>query len=146
MRGKNPKSLANLKPVKPGEVRNPLGVNRKRPYSDRYYAQSEELLSASEDGREILRLLKLPETATWADAAVRRLMREALKGNIAAIREMADRIEGKPPQRLEITARPAKVETTIVIKHEDRYGKLYNSNREMYEGQKKEEEARKQSP
>jgi hypothetical protein len=33
-RGKNPRSLANLKPIKKGEVRNPAGINRKRPYSE----------------------------------------------------------------------------------------------------------------
>jgi hypothetical protein len=116
-RGKNPRSLQNLKPIQKGEVRNPEGINRKRPYSDRMFAHSEELLEATEEGKKICEALKLPEDATWADAAVRRLMREALKGNIAAIKEMADRIEGKAPERLEITG-PERKEIVIRLIHD----------------------------
>jgi hypothetical protein len=97
-----PQSLANLKPAKKGEVRNPQGINRKRPWTDRMFQHGEELLEATDEGKQIRKALKLPDTATWADAAVRRLMREALKGNIQAIKEMADRTEGKPPERIEI--------------------------------------------
>jgi hypothetical protein len=43
-RGKNPSSLNNLKPTKPGQVLNPQGINRKRPITDRYYQRSEEPL------------------------------------------------------------------------------------------------------
>ena len=48
---------------------------------------------------------------------MRRLMREALKGNIAAIREMADRIEGKAPERLEISG-PERKEIVIRLIHD----------------------------
>ena len=110
----NPKSLKNLKPVKKGEVLNPHGINRKRPYSDRMFQQSEELLAATPTGQKVLEALDLPQEATWADAAVHKLMREAVKGNIAAVREMADRIEGRAPTRLEITTAP-KTEVTFEI-------------------------------
>jgi hypothetical protein len=35
-RGENPNSLKNLNPAKPGDVRNPTGRNRNRPYTDAY--------------------------------------------------------------------------------------------------------------
>ena len=44
-RGDNPNSRANLKPARCGEVRNPSGINRKRPISVRYAELSEEPLS-----------------------------------------------------------------------------------------------------
>ena len=114
----NAKSLANLKPpIQKGEVRNPKGINRKRPYTDRMYAHSEELLSASKAG-EIKRVsLELPQTATWADASIRELSIKAANGDISAIKEMADRIEGKAPERLEITG-PERKEIVIRLIHD----------------------------
>src|ERR1700733_10144463 len=95
-RGKNAKSLANLKlPIKPGEIRNPLGINRKRPYTERLIEYSEALLSASAFGEKVRKSLKLPKNATCADAVVVGLLRMALNGNLAAIKEIMDRIEGK---------------------------------------------------
>jgi len=113
----NEKSLANLKPAKPGEVRNPLGINRKRPWTDRYYQRSEEKIP------EILRIQfnqklgaeVLPDGATWADAAtLRRFMDAIMEGGTIAAKEIADRIEGKPPQRTEITG-PERKEVTIKV-------------------------------
>ena len=123
----NPKGLANLRPAKPGEVRNPLGINRKRPWTDRYYERSEGPLP------EVLRLQfnqklgmeVLPPGATWADAGTLRAHMDAImEGGTIAAKEIADRIEGKPPQRKEITA-PVRTEVTLVVKYEDRAtGKL----------------------
>ena len=95
-RGKNPKSLANLKPIKPGEIRNPLGISRKRPYTERLEHLSELPLSGTQEGRKIMIDLKLTEGATWADAAMFEITRRAARGDLAAIREIIDRIEGKP--------------------------------------------------
>ena len=80
-RGQHPKSLANLKPpAQPGEVRNPRGVNRKRPWAERYAIRSE--LSIPEKIRLEFNLKMgeevLPKGATWADAAVLRRHMEAL--------------------------------------------------------------------
>lgn len=75
---------------------------------------SEELLSATEIGKAIQTAMKLPQEATWADAIVHKMFREAVKGNLAASREMADRIEGRAPQRMEITMQP-KTEVTFQI-------------------------------
>jgi hypothetical protein len=115
--GKNPKSRANLKPPAKGEVRNPKGINRKRPWTDRMFAQSEELLIKTQAGRAILKKLKLPESATWADASVWKLILKAAAGEISAIKEMADRIEGKAPERLEISG-PERKQVTIRLIHD----------------------------
>jgi hypothetical protein len=119
MRGKNPKSLANLKPAKKGEVRNPLGINSKRPFSDFYFFHAEEVvpefwrkrINKDAGGRLI------PKGATWGEADSRRLHLEAAKGNVNAIRELADRVEGKAPQRLEITG-PSRKEITLHVVHD----------------------------
>jgi hypothetical protein len=98
-RGKHPKSLANLKPpIAPEEVRNPLGVNRKRPWTERYSKFSEQPLPEKirakfnlEMGEEVL-----PKGATWADAStVRRLLETLESGGTPAAKEIVDRIEGK---------------------------------------------------
>ena len=99
----NAKSLANLKPpIQKGEVRNPHGINRKRQWTDRMFQRGETLLKLSKAGEKKRKELDLPETATWADAATEELMRKAANGDTAAIKEMADRTEGKPPERIEI--------------------------------------------
>jgi hypothetical protein len=114
----NEKSLANLTPIKPGEVRNPLGINRKRPWSDRYSQRSEDPIPEKirrqfnhQMGQEVL-----PKGSTWADAAVlRRHMEALMDGGTPAAKEIADRIEGKPPQRMEIVGTERKVVTLEVI-------------------------------
>jgi hypothetical protein len=114
----NEKSLANLTPIKPGEVRNPLGINRKRPWSDRYSQRSEDPIPDKirrqfnhQMGQEVL-----PKGSTWADAAVlRRHMEALMDGWTPAAKEIADRIEGKPPQRMEIVGTERKVVTLEVI-------------------------------
>ena len=98
-RGKHPRSLANLKPpIKPGEVRNPMGVNRKRRWTERYAQRSEDRIPEKlrvkfnrEVGEEVL-----VKGSTWADAAVLRRFIEALTdGGTPAAKEIADRTEGK---------------------------------------------------
>lgn len=113
-KGDNPNSRKNLKPVKKGQVLNPLGINRKRPFTDRISQHSEQLLSATKEGEQIRKALNLPEDATFADAAVKRLMREAIKGNVKAFDQMANRIEGKPAQRIDLTAAQT-IETILKV-------------------------------
>jgi hypothetical protein len=97
------KSLANLKPAKPGEVRNPVGVNRKRPCTDRYYKNPLPNLIRvkfnEKMGAEVLE-----PGATLADEGTLRTHMDAImEGGTRAAREIADRIEGKAPHRLEIS-------------------------------------------
>jgi hypothetical protein len=110
----NPAGLKNLKPAKKGEVRNPLGINRKRPFTDRISQHSEELLSASKEGEQIRRALNLAPDATFADAAVKRLMRKAIQGDVKAFDQMANRIEGKPAQRIDLQANQT-IETILKV-------------------------------
>jgi hypothetical protein len=123
-RGKHPNSLANLKPamIQPGEVRNPLGINRKRPWTDRYYERSEgplpEILRRQFNER--LGMEVLPPGSTWADAGTLRQHMDAMvEGGTKAAKEIADRIEGKPPQRVEIQGTERK-EVTLIVRYEKR--------------------------
>jgi hypothetical protein len=114
----NPKSLANLRPPpKPGEVPNPSGKNRRPPFSDRYYAIAEEVVPEKlrkefnkEAGAELLK-----PGATWGDADVYGEFLQTAKGNLNAAREVADRVEGKAPQRLKITGTEKKIVTIHII-------------------------------
>ena len=119
-RGKHPNSLANLKPtmIQPGEVRNPRGINRKRPWTDRYYERSEaplpEILRCQFNER--LGMEVLPPGSTWADAGtLRQHMDAMMEGGTKAAKEIADRIEGKPPQRMAIQGTERKEVTLEVI-------------------------------
>jgi hypothetical protein len=78
------KSLANLKPFKPGQSGNPSGRPKKKPITEMYE-----------------RILNNPEhLAAIEDATVKALK----KGNMAMVlqlREITDRIEGKVTQPIE---------------------------------------------
>ncbi len=121
-RGQNPNSLANLKPPQFGEVRNPLGINRKRPYSDRHAQQAESPVPDSlrrkvnrKAGAEVLKA-----GATFADTEVLSQHVEAIVNpNSRALKEITDRIEGKPPQRMEIVGTERK-EITLKVTFEKR--------------------------
>ena len=116
----NPKSLENLKPAKPGEVRNPQGINRKRPITDEYYARSQQPLPESlrrqineKLGEEIL-----PQGATWAQAnALRRFLDTLMEGGQPSSKEIREAIEGKAPERLEISG-PERKEIVIRLIHD----------------------------
>lgn len=90
--------LANLKPVKLGEIRNPLGINRKRPWTETYSQIGERLYPEvlrhkfnAEIGAEILMV-----GATFRKVnAVRRMLEATQVGGTSAAKEIVDRIEGK---------------------------------------------------
>jgi hypothetical protein len=81
------RQLANLKPFKPGQSGNPAGRPKKALLSDALRRQLAEALPNA------------PEK-TIAEAVARTLIREALGGNVQAIREVGDRSEGKPAQAI----------------------------------------------
>jgi hypothetical protein len=98
-------------------VPNPTGVNRKRPFSDRYHAIAEEVMPEKlrkafnkEAGAELLK-----PGATWGDADAYGQFLQTIKGSTIAAREVADRVEGKPPQRLEVTGPERKLVTIRVL-------------------------------
>ena len=117
-RGKNPNSLKNLKPAKPGQILNPRGINRKRPITDRYFQWSEEPLPEilrtkmnASVGEELLK-----PGATWAEAnALRRFMDALMEGGQPSSKEIREAIEGKAPQRIEIAGPEKKLVTIHVV-------------------------------
>ena len=62
---------------------------------------------------EIQEQLKLPLGATGADYIAQCAGRKALAGNVGAIREIREAIEGKPMKRIELTSRSAREFTVI---------------------------------
>jgi hypothetical protein len=81
------KQLANLKPFKPGQSGNPAGRPKKALLSDALRRQLAEAMQGA------------PEK-TIAEVIARALIREAVAGNVQAIREVGDRSEGKPAQAI----------------------------------------------
>jgi hypothetical protein len=81
------KRLQNLKPFPKGVSGNPAGRPKKALLSDALRRQLAEALQGA------------PEK-TIAEHIARALIREAVSGNVQAIREIGDRTEGKPAQAI----------------------------------------------
>jgi hypothetical protein len=80
------RNTSGLKPFQPGQSGNPGGRPKKMPITD---AIREELEQEGAQG------------TSNARAIARKLVKLARAGNMDAIREIADRTEGKPRQRIE---------------------------------------------
>ena len=80
------KQLANLKPWPKGVSGNHKGRPRKTAPTDAL----RELLASGVPGD--------PEGRTYADAIAEALVKRAMRGDVQAAREIADRAEGKPLQ------------------------------------------------
>ncbi len=101
----HPNSLANLKPVQRGEVRNPLGIGRKT-YSLEYHAVSQEpipeavrLALNKKFGAELI-----AEGDTWARANALSMHFESVcRGMTAAAQEIREAVEGRATQRVELS-------------------------------------------
>ena len=85
-----------LKPWKPGQSGNPGGRPRRDAISA---ALRQQLAIQASDDRSV------------ADVVAAALIKRALRGDVRAIREVADRTEGRPRQQLEI-------ETRATVDHE----------------------------
>jgi hypothetical protein len=85
-----PGKIENLKPWKPGQSGNPGGRPKKRPITERYAQFAEAPVE-----EKTRKALKLPKGATLADAAVKRAYQEAVDGNLDALKEIREAIEGK---------------------------------------------------
>ncbi len=85
------KRLSNLKPFKPGQSGNPKG----RPKS----------ITLSEAYRKMLATVDEtdPEKRTRAEVLAEQMYAKAKTGDVSALREIADRVEGKPRQTLALT-------------------------------------------
>ena len=91
----NPNSLRNLKPFKPGQSGNPNGRPNARQITERYAILAEIPIEETERKK-----LNLPEGATYADALVFAIFARAMKGDMAAIREIREALEGKTERSL----------------------------------------------
>lgn len=89
----NPRSLANLKPCRPGEVRNPTGRPKRLPISDHLLDLCREPLP-----EDVARVAGLKPGDNWGALLAKNLMRKAAKGDMQATREILDRIEGRARQ------------------------------------------------
>jgi hypothetical protein len=97
---------SGLTPWKPGQSGNPGGRPKKLQLTESY-----RKVLAEEVPDHERRLLKLPKGSTWCDAVARARVRAACMTSVAgtvSAKELADRIEGKPVQRIEVDERPAE--------------------------------------
>src|SRR5258708_2697492 len=117
----HPNSLRNLRPAwKPGQAPNPQGINKKRPFSDSYAMLGEtqapiELIQKvnKEFGKPVL-----AENCSWCElVTARAYLSVFLRGDTNMLREIADRVEGKAPQRLDLGI-PPRTEVTFKLVHE----------------------------
>ncbi len=74
---------------KKGQSGNPSGRPKSKTLSDAYRNKLEELVPND------------PEKRTWAELIAEAQVRDAVRGNVQAAREIADRTEGKPRQAIE---------------------------------------------
>jgi hypothetical protein len=86
-RGENPNSRANLRPIQPGEVRNPSG--RPRQVATKLLR---EMAAETRTGAEVSRL----------SAIVDQLLSKAEGGDLDAIKIVLDRLEGRPRQSVSL--------------------------------------------
>jgi hypothetical protein len=111
-KGLHPNSLANLKKIKPGEVRNPNG----RPRKD--VSLTSLLKAEMEKIPEVYDKNGKKNTRTWRELLVEAWLRGALK-NPVLLKELLDRLEGKVAQP--VTGEgggPIKSEITINVNSE----------------------------
>lgn len=74
---------------KKGQSGNPSGRPKSRTLSDAYKYKLEEPVPNDPEGR------------TWAELIAEAQVRDAVRGNVQAAREIADRTEGRPRQAIE---------------------------------------------
>jgi uncharacterized protein DUF5681 len=98
----NPATM--FKPGRPGP-----GRPRKLPITDRYRKAVEEPLP------DVIRLrLKLKKGATVGDAIARAMAWQAIRGDVPAVREITDRLEGRATERIELTDKHPTVQIAVI--------------------------------
>jgi hypothetical protein len=90
------KGIANLKPIKPGEVRNPKGKNGSERIRE-FHAFADELVSVPQ-GRG-----KAPLIVTRAQAARLALFDNVLRGDTPAQKVFIEQLQGRARQSVEVT-------------------------------------------
>lgn len=114
-KGKNPNSLKNLKPYKPGHP--PTGGRPKGSLSFKERAQK---------FLDIQTKYKMPNGTitdqTLLDGAILSLIAQANKGNVPALKELFERIFGKEVEKVELTGSDGQ---PIAIEHGARLSAVY---------------------
>jgi len=107
---------ANLKPWPKGVSGNPGGRPKKKAITEELDRLLEEE-SPNGDGK------------TWAVIIAEALLKQAAKGDVRAITELANRIEGKPVQAMAVEGRPLDGLAEIIEEARTRVGRM--SDEEM---------------
>lgn len=114
-KGRNPNSLKNLKPFKPGHP--PSGGRPKGSLSFKERAQK---------FLEIETKYKMPNGTitdqTLLDGAILSLLAQANKGNVPALKELFERVFGKEVEKVELTGSDGQ---PIAIEHSARLSAVY---------------------
>jgi hypothetical protein len=110
MSNPNPRTDQLAPKWRPGQSGNPFGRPRKRPQAEASddllrtempEVMRKQLNTIMVNGRAtIVEILK--KGATFADAIAYGLTKKAMQGDAAAAKELADRVEGKATQRIEL--------------------------------------------
>jgi hypothetical protein len=107
----NPKGTRkNLKPFPPGVSGNPGARPRKRPVGERYAHFLEQPVD-----EEIRIKLKLAPGATQGDVGALMQARRFMADKTDAAKEIREAIEGRAPQRIELTGEEAPIDLTIGV-------------------------------
>jgi len=121
-RGQNPKSIANLRPSKPGMTNNPKGkppgtLDFKTRFEKKLFALAPEKVQLAKGIADFCKGIKAGEI-TNADAMDAVLIYKAIvERDLAAIKEALDRTEGKPLQKQEVTGKDGgPVEQSVIFK------------------------------
>lgn len=105
-----PKSLANLRPIKKGEVRNPNGGRAHNPLrqalrqlTNKEYCQAIEL-ALTRDIKALEVIMKDPGTSAMQLGIISCLHDAIVKKNWAVLNSIAERLVGRPPDEIKITS------------------------------------------
>jgi Family of unknown function (DUF5681) len=106
-RGPSP-DVGKATQIQPGEVRNPGGRPKSRLLSDAY--------------RVVLADMEKNKDRTGAELIAKSIARKAIKGDVAAAREMADRVEGKAVQKVHVGGEMDEATAKRLIELAERLG------------------------
>src|SRR5208282_2081625 len=116
-RGMNPNSLKNLKPIKPGEVRNPHGRPR-RQYTEGVEEMLDIVMPNNPQCQALRAKYNLGPKATYRQAAnAGRLMRMLVQD--APYIDQRNAAEGQPTERVQVSG-PDERPLEIIVRHEQK--------------------------
>jgi hypothetical protein len=117
-----PVNNTNLKPFKPGESGNPSGRPKRQPLTDYLKEQLEKeipqsMLDAMKEGLRTVFFEVYGPKPTFGQMIAFKLVQMSAKGDVIAMRELLDRVEGKVTQKTQLAGLDdGPVQTTITVK------------------------------